>query len=139
QLEGGIRHDALCDDLSFARRVENVRRERGDLRRRRRRGPADQIIERLQAVRDEEALQQGGRLLEAVVRPRGGRQGPAPQPVAAALVAQLPTVAAGAGPPARASTRPPASPTTTAVCEPPQSMPSRTDGRIGGWADSSFT
>ena len=51
-------------------------------------------------MRDEEALQQGGRLLEAVVRPCGGRQGPAPQPVAAALVAQLPTVAAGAVQPA---------------------------------------
>jgi hypothetical protein len=100
QLDGRVRHNALRHDLALARRIQDVRGEGRHLRRRRRGGPADQVIERLQSQRHQHALQQRGRFLQAIVR-LGGRGERAPaDPIATPLVAQLPPVAAGAVQPA---------------------------------------
>ena len=96
QFHGAGLDRALRNGLAFLCRVEDVRRQRRDLRGCCRCSPANQIIERLQPERDEQSLQHGGRFLQAILRARRGRQGTASQPIATTFIAQLPAVTAGA-------------------------------------------
>ena len=96
ELSRRVLHRAQGHGLPVARRVEDVRRQRGDLGRRRGRCPADQIVERLQPERSQQAGEQGGAFATPVLSARGDVQRASPQPVPAALVPQLPAIAARA-------------------------------------------
>ena len=100
QLRRRFAHGALRHRFAFPRGVEDMRRQRCHLCGVRRRRPTDQVVEMAEPEGDEQALEQGGRFVRIVGGARRRRERPPPEPVAAAFVAELPPVAAGAVQPA---------------------------------------
>src|SRR2546426_4116150 len=96
ELARRVVHRLTRDSFAFARGVEYVWRERRHLGRRGGCGPAHQVVEVLEAERSQQARQQGGPFAPSVLGSRGGVERAPAEPIAAALVAQLPTVPAGA-------------------------------------------
>ena len=96
QLARRVCHGALRHLLALASGVEHVRRQRGHLGRGGGRGPAHEVVEGLQAEGAEQPGEQGRAFPATVGGASGGVERAPPQPIAAALVTQLPAVTAGA-------------------------------------------